>query len=169
MMKSVRLHIIIYAFLTIIMMVFPHNAVADEFSNDRMCYLTKEKGLPGETVNQIITDATGQVWIATDNGVCRYNGRDLLSFPFPKETKRPNFTFSLTFDAHGTLYAATKSGIYRLNRGDNAFRQIYPSIKIAETILAVGETLFVGNRQGFNILYDGKVRTITVGSTPHRY
>lgn len=166
MMKSVRLHIIIYAFLTIIMMVFPHNAVADEFSNDRMCYLTKEKGLPGETVNQIITDATGQVWIATDNGVCRYNGRDLLSFPFPKETKRPNFTFSLTFDAHGTLYAATKSGIYRLNRGDNAFRQIYSSIKIAETILAVGETLFVGNRQGFNILHDGKVRTITVGSTP---
>lgn len=120
MMKFVRLHIIIYSILAILL-ACPLSAVADEFSNDRMCYLTKERGLPGETVNQIITDAIGQVWIATDNGVCRYNGRDLHSFPFPKETKKPIFTFSLTFDAHGTLYAATKSGIYRLNRGDNAF------------------------------------------------
>lgn len=80
-MKSVRLHIIIYILLTVILMALPYNVVADEFSNDRMCYLTKERGLPGETVNQIITDAIGQVWIATDNGVCRYNGRDLHIFP----------------------------------------------------------------------------------------
>lgn len=166
MMKSVRLHIIIYILLTVILMALPYNVVADEFSNDRMCYLTKERGLPGETVNQIITDAIGQVWIATDNGVCRYNGRDLHIFPFPNETKKAIFTYSITFDAHGTLYAATKKGIYQLNRGDNAFHRIYPSIEMAETALAVGETLFVGNRQGFNVLQDGKVRTITVGSTP---
>ena len=165
MMSSVRLHIIIYSILAILL-ACPLSAVADEFSDNRMCYLTKERGLPGETVNQIVTDATGQVWIATDNGVCRYNGREMRTFPFPHESGKTIFTYALTFDNHRTLFAATKNGIYKLKRGDNAFRKIYPSINFAETILAVGETLFVGNRQGFNILKDGKVRTITVGSTP---
>lgn len=165
MMSSVRLHIIIYSILAILL-ACPLSAVADKFSNDRMCYLTKEKGLPGETVNQIVTDATGQIWIATDNGVCRYNGRELHTFPFPKGTNKSVFTYALTFDKHRTLYTATNNGIYQLERGANTFHQVYTSISIAETILAVGEILFVGNRQGFHVLKDGKDKVITVGSTP---
>ena len=164
-MSSVRLHIITYSILAILL-ACPLSAVADKFSNDRMCYLTKEKGLPGETVNQIVTDATGQIWIATDNGVCRYNGRELHTFPFPKGTNKSVFTYALTFDKHRTLYTATNNGIYQLERGANTFHQVYTSISIAETILAVGEILFVGNRQGFHVLKDGKDKVITVGSTP---
>ncbi len=52
--------------------------------------------------------------------------------------------------------------IYR----SNTFHQVYTSISIAETILAVGEILFVGNRQGFHVLKDGEDKVITVGSTP---
>jgi len=166
MMKSVRLHIIIYILLTVILMAVPYNVVADEFSNDRMCYLTKERGLPGETVNQIVTDATGQVWISTSNGVCCYNGREVRNFTFPQTTGGPIFTYAVSFDSHRTLYAATDHGLFQLKRNDNTFKRIYPKTENAETILCVGETLFIGNRQGFHILKDGESRLITVGSTP---
>lgn len=165
MMKFVRLHIIIYSILAILL-ACPLSVVADEFSNDRMCYLTKERGLPGETVNQIITDATGQVWISTSNGVCCYNGREVRNFTFPQTTGGPIFTYAVSFDSHRTLYAATDHGLFQLKRNDNTFKRIYPKTENAETILCVGETLFIGNRQGFHVLKDGESRLITVGSTP---
>ncbi len=148
------------------LLLLPLQLLADAYSGETMCNLSKENGLPGETVTQIMTAPDGQVWMATNDGVCRYNGREITAFAMPSKGNVPNFTHDLAFVSGHTVYAATKEGIFKLGRGDNAFHQVYPSIDIAETILAVGDTLFVGNRKGFHILVDGKVRTITVGATP---
>lgn len=152
--------------LTMLLMLVPLLLLADDFSDRQMHNLSKENGLSGETVSQIITGPDGQVWIATNDGVCRYNGREVTGFAMPHKSNDPNYTFALAFTPDHTLYAATNEGIFRLRRGSKAFTRTYSSIDKAETILAVGDRLFVGNRQGFHILHNDKVRTITVGATP---
>lgn len=148
------------------LMLLPVQLLAYAYSGETMCNLSKENGLPGETVTQIMTAPDGQVWVATNDGVCRYNGREITAFAMPSKGNVQNFTYDLAFASGHTVYAATNGGLFKLGRGDNAFHQTYPSIDIAETILAVGDTLFVGNRKGFHMLIDGKVRTVTVGATP---
>ena len=39
-----------------------------------ICRLMLENGLAGETANKVIRDCDGQMWIATSNGVCVFNG-----------------------------------------------------------------------------------------------
>lgn len=148
------------------LLLLPIAVIADSFSNERMRNLSKEDGLPGETVSQIITGPDGQTWMATNDGVCRYNGREISSFTMPRKGREPNYTFCLSFASDNTLYAGTREGLFKLQRGKDTFTHIYPSISKAEAVLAVGDNVFVGNRQGFNILKDGKIKTITVGATP---
>lgn len=141
-------------------------AMAQSLESQQTRYLTKEDGLPGETVPHIVTAPDGQVWMATNDGVCRYNGREVTAFAMPRHGRTPNYTFRIVFGNDRTLYAATREGIYSMRRGTAEFTRIYPAIERAEAILAWGDTIFAGNRQGFHILVDGKVRTITVGATP---
>lgn len=153
-------------FIILVLLSLPLRLAADSFSSGQMRSLSKEDGLPGETVTDIVTAPDGQVWIATDDGVCRYNGREVTSFAMPRKGHEPNYTFDIEFSSDRTLYAGTKEGLFRLKRGENAFEQIYPSLENVETVLAVGDEIFAGNRQGFHVLKDGKIKTITVGATP---
>lgn len=152
--------------MAVLLLFLPAYIFADSFSSGQMCSLTKEDGLPGETVTDIVTASDGQVWIATNDGVCRYNGREAVAYAMPHKGRERNYTFDLDFAADRTLYAGTKEGLFMLKRGENSFRQIYPSLTNVETVLAAGNELFVGNRQGFHVIKEGKIRTITVGATP---
>ena len=139
---------------------------ADIYSGEVMEYVNKEKGLYGETVSKIMADASGRVWIATDDGVCLYNGMKITAFPIPGDGENHNYTYDLTIHGSKAIYAATRQGVFRMRPEDNGFSRVFPSIKRAETVLSAKGQLFVGNRDGLHICRDGQVRTITVGSTP---
>lgn len=152
--------------IALLLLLFPAGLFADTYSNELMRNISREDGLTGETVSQIMTDPNGQVWVATDDGVCRYNGREITPFAMPRTGITPNYTYDMSFAPDRTLFTATRDGLFQLRRSADHFTRIYPNINRAEAILAVGDTLFVGNRQGFHILHDGKDRTVTVGATP---
>ncbi len=139
---------------------------ADIYSGEVMEYVNKEKGLLGESVSKIMADASGRVWIATDDGVCLYNGMKITAFPIPGDGENHNYTYDLTIHGSKAIYAATGQGVFRMRPEDNGFSRVFPSIKRAETVLSAKGQLFVGNRDGLHICRDGQVRTITVGSTP---
>lgn len=139
---------------------------AENIESRQMRYISKEDGLPGETVSHIVTAPDGQVWLATNDGVCRYNGREVTAFAMPRKGATANYTYQLAFAPDKTLYAATREGLFEIKRGAAAFTRVYSSLDRVETMLVVGDTIFAGNRQGFHVLHGGKVRTITVGATP---
>ena len=139
---------------------------ADIYSGEVMEYVNKEKGLYGETVSKIMADTGGRIWIATDDGVCLYNGMKITAFPMPGDGEGRNYTYDLAMHEGNTIYAATGQGVFRMRPEDSGFSRVFPSIKRAEAVLSAGGTLFVGNRDGLHVCRDGKVRTITVGSTP---
>lgn len=80
----------------------------------------KEQGLIPGNVNEILQDSTGFIWLATENGLCRFDGynfinynnriNDLYSLSY-------NHVFSLLEDKNGIIWVGTLGG--GLNKFDS--------------------------------------------------
>ncbi len=73
-------------------------------------------GLPSDRVNAIAEDANGVLWFGTDNGLVRYDGRNVEAAP-NEATLPSRRTLSLKLDAHGHLWVGTDAGAARLRDG----------------------------------------------------
>lgn len=139
----------------------PADIDKDEVAHD----LTVENGLAGESVFRIITDHTGQVWIATSNGINRYNGKKLVTYNLPEPARREKvFVHDMCESGH-KIYLATKQGIFQLSQGCNEFRHILPDVSDVECLKDVDGKLYFGNREGLSV-YDGrKVQNVFVSKS----
>ncbi len=85
--------------------------------------LNVEDGLPNNTVNAMVQDSLGFMWIGTNDGLCRYDGK---SFRYYKESPKEvngisnNFVQSLFLDRDGKLWIMTDQG---LNKYDPTFER----------------------------------------------
>lgn len=152
-------------YIITLLLAFVQTVKADVVYDEPFRFITQENGLSGETVSSILTDHLGQVWLATSNGVSRFNGKRIVTFSLSREGSGSTYVHELCEGHDGMLYAATSKGIFILQKGADRFKHILPSISKAETILFSANTLYIGNRDGLH-LYDGKhLKTITVGAT----
>ncbi|MBO0857880.1 MAG: hypothetical protein J2P21_05385 [Chloracidobacterium sp.] len=70
-------------------------------------------GLPSDRVNAIAEDASGVLWFGTDNGLVRYDGRNVD--PAPNEAALPSRRIlALKLDHHGDLWIGTDAGAARM-------------------------------------------------------
>src|SRR5262245_26068592 len=70
-------------------------------------------GLPSDRVNAIAEDASGVLWFGTDNGLVRYDGRNVEAAP--NESELPSRRIlALKLDHHGRLWIGTDAGAARL-------------------------------------------------------
>lgn len=78
-----------------------------------LVHYTTAQGLPTQEVTALFQDAAGYVWVGTDSGLARYDGRF-----FDTVTERDGLTdnrvTAITQDARGVIWVATASGISRL-------------------------------------------------------
>ncbi len=133
---------------------------------DHFCRLTKENGLAGESVSNMITDHTGLVWIATSNGVSCYNGCNLVSFTIPSTSHTRTYVYDICEDDEKNIYVATEVGVYCLRNGNNSFERIMPELERAETILASHGILYVGNGDGLWVTDGKSLSSVKVGNAP---
>ena len=78
----------ILLFYVIILVMFPSRMNGQTLCqeagiNTREMYfshLTRENGLPSDFVMHAVQDFRGYVWIATDNGLARYDGKNITVF-----------------------------------------------------------------------------------------
>lgn len=52
-------------------------------------WITEQQGLPSNTVYQIFHDAKGFTWLATEDGLCRYDGNSFKKYYNNKQTSAP--------------------------------------------------------------------------------
>lgn len=90
----------------------------DLYSNQEICFLNKEKGLSGESVSKIMTDANGQVWMLTSYGINRYNGKRVEYFRI-KGGDTHAWANDICQAEDGNVYVACRAGLFvlRLGRG----------------------------------------------------
>lgn len=70
--------------------------------------------LPNLTIRNFAQDKVGYIWIATDNGLCRYNGQTYYYYqsePDDPGSLPANRVHDIRTDAEGTLWIATAGGI----------------------------------------------------------
>ncbi|HEX4651966.1 MAG TPA: two-component regulator propeller domain-containing protein [Granulicella sp.] len=74
-----------------------------------------ESGLPQNTVHAVLQTRDGFLWIATEGGLVRFDGQDLLTFDTANTPEfHSNLINDLAEDDRGTLWIATADGLLAL-------------------------------------------------------
>src|SRR6266478_9671748 len=84
---------------------------------------THQDGLPDDRVRAILQTRDGYLWVATQNGLARFDGLRFTVFDHDNTLEMAvNQCVSLAEDANGNLWVSTGSGLIR--RTDNRFFHI---------------------------------------------
>ncbi|WP_159020062.1 two-component regulator propeller domain-containing protein [Algibacter sp. L3A6] len=85
-----------------------------KLSNQRIEAFNSEQGFYQNTIHSIISDNNGYLWVATPNGLVRYDGYSFDYYYHNIENKNAlpnNFISSLLNDSKGRLWIGTRGGI----------------------------------------------------------
>ncbi len=88
-------------------------------------HVTPADGLPQGQVDAVLQDSQGFVWIATEDGLVRYDGHELYRYAYSRTASAGlpgNFVREIVEDAHHDLWIAVKdAGLARWNRASDTF------------------------------------------------
>lgn len=126
-----------------------------------MRHLTLADGLAGLTVSDIEEDRSGQVWIATSNGISLFNGDRIRNYSLPKtHDLQPNYCYDVELDGEGNVWAATKAGLFFLDRYSDEFVRKAAEVDAVECVKCMGSTVYAGTRQGLFVVTDKGVTKV---------
>lgn len=87
--------------------------------------LSIREGLSQSTVSEILQDRTGFLWIATEDGLNRYDGYQFKVFRHESDSAGSipdSDVFTILEDSQGTLWAGTDQGLARFDPQTESFR-----------------------------------------------
>ena len=87
-------------------------------------YLSIENGLSKNTVHDIVQDSTGYIWIATFNGLNRFDGYSIKVFRTDSDTQSSiidNLVTSIDYDGVRNLWAGTSDGLSIFDTKNESF------------------------------------------------
>ncbi len=149
---------ILFVMAALLMSLAGHAVTMDEKpvagTHRPMVNLTLTDGLAGETVRSFMTDHNGLVWIATTGGVNIFDGKHLQTLRIQNEKGYNQEIYDLCETRDGTVYAATERGLYRLLLATDSFEPFLPEVKRPISLMAVGDTVYIGSEQGLQY-WDG--------------
>ena len=91
---------------------------------EKVRLFTPDDGLSNSHINQIYQDSKGYIWIATENGLNKFNGYDFevyLSIPGDSTSIRGNYVSRVYEDSRGLFWVTTSYGLLQYDRTRNAF------------------------------------------------
>ncbi len=104
----------------------PDDAPASDIHFD---LLTVKDGLPYNIIHAIAYDKQGFLWIATSEGLCRYDGSSFITYkhnPHDSTSVMSNQINSLSADSKGMMWGSTRNGLFRLDVTTGIFTNYYP-------------------------------------------
>jgi ligand-binding sensor domain-containing protein len=143
-------------------------AVAQNFSNK---HFTVADGLPGSEIYSIVQDNLGYLWLATNNGVSRFDGKEFKNFGIKDGLPSGSIT-NVFRDNNGRIWFGSYEGYLSCWEKN----QIVPHpanrlISEASNMIFIdnvftnkeGELVFTPNRKGaFKVTKDNKVKQISI-------
>lgn len=104
--------------------------VKEDFQT-KFTHLTTKDGLSDNQVLDVMQDRYGFVWVATTNGLNRYDAYEFLVFQnIPTDTTSisSNYITSITEDIYGNLWIGTAFGLNKYDRTRDCFTHYFSSI-----------------------------------------
>ena len=172
-------------FLGLIFTILVHLLIGQSTKAIQFNNLQKTEGLPNNTVNHIIKDKLGFLWIATNDGLCRYDGPNQMEI-FRAETTLPsNHLYAsnirtLYADSKDNLWIGTRLGgltryhqptntwrTFRHNKGNN---QTISNDEILTIMEDSQHRLWIGTENGLNLFdYDTETFSNFLVDNKNRY
>jgi diguanylate cyclase (GGDEF)-like protein len=118
-MKPMNIRIRVGGLLAVALLSLETVALAAPVRPIRFERLSLEQGLSQSTVMDVLQDRTGYVWLATEDGLNRYDGVSFKVYkhdPADPASLPSSFVWALAEDAAGNLWAATSSGLATWHR-----------------------------------------------------
>lgn len=88
---------------------------------------TTDNDLPNSQVNDIYQDRHGFIWISTENGLARFDGRDFLTFHYRRDRRdalASDLVLSVYEDSRGTLWTGTSMGLQTFDPETRSFANV---------------------------------------------
>lgn len=117
---------------------------------------TSDNDLPNSLINKIVEDKDGMVWIATEDGLCKYNGSRFISYFH--EDGNPNslisnFVRTLAVDNDNHIFVGTIQGVQMYRPATDDFtlpafcpeQDIYPENVTDFCLLSSGQLVVSGH------------------------
>lgn len=126
--------------------------------------ITKENGLPMNSVLGLLVDRQENLWITLENGISKYEINNGLSFFDGRNGLEGSVN---DFERHnGKLYVTTSSGLFVLHPSDfpnhHASFETVPELNVrCWNLLKVGSRLLITSDKGLHELYNGKLTKIS--------
>ena len=116
--------------LVILACFFVWNAAIAQLAESRGQYsfvrFTIENGLSNNVVYSTHQDTKGFLWIATHDGLNRYDGyefKKFLHYPFDKKSLASNMTIDMTGDVEGRLWILTNTHLHLYDEKNESFER----------------------------------------------
>src|SRR5207249_2665060 len=153
-MKPFAARIAILASLALAALAVAFPATAASVRPIRFDHLSLEQGLSQSSVMDILQDRRGYIWLATEDGLDRYDGLSFKVYkhdPADAASLPSSFVWDVDEDAAGNVWAATTSGLAMWERATD---RVVPQQKLAGKHIRVvrfdakKNAVWVGTRDG---------------------
>ncbi len=111
-----------------ILIIFPSLYILEARFHPRFDHLTINDGLSQSSVQSICQDSRGFVWMATQEGLNRYDGYSFKVFkniPHDSTSLSDNFVTSVFEDSRKNLWVATVNGLNLFDRNTETFLRFF--------------------------------------------
>lgn len=111
-----------------------------------------EQGLSQNTVNAMLQDSEGYLWIGTDDGLNRYNAYDVTIFRHKREDSLSiidNQVMSIYEDTNHNIWIGTISGISIFDRKTQTFKSFYKKDGEKNTLVDNHVNAITEDKEGF--------------------
>ena len=91
---------------------------------ERIRMFTPDDGLSNSHITEIYQDSQGYIWIATENGLNKFNGYSFTTFseqPDDSTSLKGNYVYTIYEDSHGNFWVGTTRGLFRYDRNTDSF------------------------------------------------
>lgn len=122
-------------------------------------HFTYEQGLPNNIVFGITQDSAGYIWLATDNGLVRYNGRNFTIFNTEDNLPGNSITAVTPFGKEGVVAACFNRGFVFM-KGTQVIDTLMQPLSV-QYISITGKDVFIEARYNTYSLKNRKISLFT--------
>ena len=125
-MKTMNKKYIIYMLLLIILLITTNIVYVSAYNNINFKNITSEDGLSQGTVETIIQDDQGYIWLGTNDGLCRYNGYEFKIYKHDEEKSLSHYNIGdILITKSGDVLVGTSDGLNIYNEKKDEFYRIF--------------------------------------------
>lgn len=130
-----------------------------------MKHIHVQNGLTGDNVQEVFTDSKGLTWVGTNEGVCCYNGADVVYFE-PDEAGAQRSVAHIIEMPDGNIMLGTRGGLCRVDMQKQCYTMVAADMGIINALCLVNDTLVIGSRSGLWVYHnDEHMENITLEGT----